>query len=267
MRNTLTDKALPAQRAAAAVLTVLYSNEGSKPPLNEIEAIIALCVKSLEHADQPTRRSHALLVAHILASTQVERVTSAPEPSNKKQKNNTEHDDGDDDPAPAATVAEISKPLLTPSEMLARISVHFVRPNTSRKTRIGIFDFYVALLQKLGPAFVEANYAAIVAHFVSDVITPQRHTTAAGSRYEGLLVRSLVGIVLRDLVASRMLSEQGQIGAIQELSRTYLRRWPAMMPGQTAPHSAVLVMALRAVAALLQQLGNAPPPVQVRNTT
>ncbi|KAI5895636.1 ARM repeat-containing protein [Schizophyllum commune H4-8] len=262
MRNTLTDKALPAQRAAAAVLTVLYSNEGSNPPLNEIEAIIALCVKSLEHADQPTRRSHALLVAHILASTQVERVTSAPEPSNKKQKNNTEHDDGDDDPAPAATVAEISKPLLTPSEMLARISVHFVRPNTSRKTRIGIFDFYVALLQKLGPAFVEANYAAIVAHFVSDVITPQRHTTAAGSRYEGLLVRSLVGIVLRDLVASRMLSEQGQIGAIQELSRTYLRRWPAMMPGQTAPHSAVLVMALRAVAALLQQLGNAPPPVQ-----
>ncbi|KAL1740521.1 armadillo-type protein [Schizophyllum fasciatum] len=263
MRNTLTDKALPAQRAAAAVLTALYAPEGPPPPLNEIETIVALCVRALEHADQPTRRAHAQLVAHVLASTQVARAAAAPEPSNKRQRGGgAEPDDADDDPAPAATVAEAAKPLLTPAEMLARVSVHFARPNTPRRTRIGIFDFYVALLQRLGPAFVEANYAAIVAHFVSDVITPQRHTTAAGSRYEGLLVRALVGIVLRDLVASRMLSEQGQIGAIQELSRTYLRRWPAMMPGQTAPHSAVLVMALRAVAALLQQLGNAPPPVQ-----
>ncbi|TRM58754.1 armadillo-type protein [Schizophyllum amplum] len=231
MRNTLTDKAHPVQRAAAAVLTVLYSNEGANPPLNEIEAIIALCVKSLEQADQPTRRAHAQLVAHILASTQTERVAAAPEPSNKKQKS-ADNEDEDADPAPAAAVAEIAKPLLTPSEC--------------SHTRIGIFDFYVALLSNLGPAFVEVNYAAIVAHFVSD----------------SLLVRSLVGVVLRDLVASRMLSEQGQIGAIQELSKTYLRRWPAMMPGQVAPHSAVLVMALREVAALLQQLGNAPPPVQ-----
>ncbi|KAL4255220.1 hypothetical protein AB1N83_012549 [Pleurotus pulmonarius] len=35
-----------------------------------------------------------------------------------------------------------------------------------------------------------------------------------------------------------------------------------MMPGQVAPSSAMLVVALREVAGLLQQLGNAPPPVQ-----
>jgi len=30
-----------------------------------------------------------------------------------------------------------------------------------------------------------------------------------------------------------MLSEQGQISAIRELANIYLKRWPAMMPGQT----------------------------------
>jgi len=60
------------------------------------------------------------------------------------------------------------------------------------------------------------------------------------------------------------LSEQGQISAIQELANTYLKRWPAMMPGQMAPSSLALVVILKEVAGLLQQLGNAPPPVQVR---
>jgi hypothetical protein len=48
-----------------------------------------------------------------------------------------------------------------------------------------------------------------------------------------------------------MLSEQGQISAIQELANAYLKRWPAMMPGQVAP--SVLVFTLREVAGLLQQ--------------
>jgi HEAT repeat-containing protein 5 len=59
-----------------------------------------------------------------------------------------------------------------------------------------------------------------------------------------------------------MLSEQRQISGIQELANAYLKRWPAMMAGQVAPTS-VFVFTLREVAGLLQQLGNAPPPVQV----
>jgi len=60
-----------------------------------------------------------------------------------------------------------------------------------------------------------------------------------------------------------MLSEQGHLAAIQELSNAYLKRWPAMLPGQVPPSSSLLVCVLREVAGLLQQLGNAPPPVQV----
>jgi hypothetical protein len=77
-----------------------------------------------------------------------------------------------------------------------------------------------------------------------------------------LLIRTLVRIILRDLVGVWKLSEQGQIAAIQELANSYPKRWPAIMPGQVSPNSSVLI-AFREVAGLLQQLGNAPPPVQV----
>lgn len=76
-----------------------------------------------------------------------------------------------------------------------------------------------------------------------------------------LLIRTLVGIILRDLIGVRMLGEQGQIGAIRELSTAYIKRWPAVMPGQTAPTSSALVV-LREVVRLLKQLGNTPPPGQ-----
>ena len=58
-------------------------------------------------------------------------------------------------------------------------------------------------------------------------------------------------------------SEQGKISVIQELANAYLNRWPVMMPNQVAPPTSVLVVALREVVGLLQQLGNAPPSVQV----
>jgi ABC-type multidrug transport system ATPase subunit len=46
--------------------------------------------------------------------------------------------------------AEITKPMLTVNDMLSLLSVQFHKPNGSRKTRIDIFDFYAALLTKLG---------------------------------------------------------------------------------------------------------------------
>jgi hypothetical protein len=94
------------------------------------------------------------------------------------------------------------------------------------------------------------------------VSNPKNGTT----RYDKLFIRKLVGALLRELIAVRMLTEQGQIAAIQELSSSYLKRWPALMPGQVAPTSAILTIALEEVAGLLQQLGNAPPPVQVSRT-
>lgn len=235
------------------------SSDASTLSLSELDSIITQSVKSLETADQATRHSHAQLVGHLLASTQIERVVPPPETTQKSKKDSLTEEQQNNDPSPS-NAAEVTKPMLTPTGMFTHLSTHLNKQHITRKTRIGIFDFYAALLTKLGASFVEINFSLIVSHLVTEIVSSPR---SAANRYEILLTRSLVGILLRDLVGVRMLSEQGQIAAIQELANAYLKRWPAMMPGQVAPSSQVLVIALREVAGLLQQLGNAPPPVQV----
>ncbi|KAG0706406.1 armadillo-type protein [Suillus ampliporus] len=253
MKNGLTDKALPVQRAAAAVLGIMYTPEDSVT-LADVESVMNICVKSLENSDQVTTQALAQLVGHMLAATQAERVVAVTEQSQKGKK---EQEDPDIS-TPAHVAAENTKVLLTPGDMLSQISTQFNKSH-SRKTRAGIFIFYVALLAKLGPAFVEANYSLLVGHLMTEIVSNPKN---GATRYDKLFVRKLVGALLRELIAVRMLSEQGQIAAIQELSSSYLKRWPALMPGQLAPSSAILTIALEEVAGLLQQLGNAPPPVQ-----
>lgn len=233
------------------------SSDGSFPTASEIDTIISLCVKSLDNADQITRHSHAQLVGHILASTQLERAVPVPETPQKKK---TEQELVDEDNlSPAHAAAEVTKPMFAPNEMLLHLSNQFNK-TLSRKARIGLFDFYTSLFTRLGVSFVESNFSLIVSHLIVEIVSSPR---VSSTRHDTLLVRTLVGVLLRDLIGVRMLSEQGQISAIQELANSYLKRWPAMMPGQTAPSPASLVIVLKEVAGLLQQLGNAPPPVQV----
>ncbi|KAF7335365.1 Clathrin-coated vesicle protein [Mycena sanguinolenta] len=260
MRAALADKCLPVQRGAAEVIIALYSGADGHPPpsATDVEGILAQSVKSLDTADQITRKAHAVLVGHLLASTQIPRAVVAAEPKAAKKEKTADDDEG---PAVPVGAGDIVKPTLTVSEMFSYLSSHFNKSALSRKARIGLFDFYAALLTKLGPSFVESQYAVIVSHLTTEIIVGPLGRPVR-TRYEGLLVRTLVGTLLRDLVGERMLSEQGQIGAIRELATVYLKRWPALMPGSTAPTEAVLVTALREVAGLLRQLGNAPPPVQ-----
>jgi len=236
----------------------MYPKNGTHT-VTDIEYILTSCIKSLETADEPTRKSLALLVAHLVSSTQVERKVVIVETTKRGKKDDPTADDDTEGPGTAAPT-EITKPLLGVAEMLALLSTAFNKPSTARKPRIGIIECYAALLVDLGPQFVENNYVVIVRHFLLDIVPHPRNST---TRYEVLLVRKMVGVLLRDLIGVRMLSEQGQIAAIQELSSSYLRKWPVLVPGKTAPDAKVLVVALKEVAGLLQQFGNAPLPVQV----
>lgn len=237
------------------------AEDGTRAP-SEVESIVSLCVKHLDGADQPTRSAVAQLAGHMLASTQVERVLPPSDPSKRSKKSGDEQDE-EEKPTPAALgIATEVKLIMTPNEMLSQLSNHFNKPQTSHKTRLGLISCYIAVLSILGPSFVERNYTLIVGHFMSEIVS---HASNTGSRHGILFVRSLVKLVFRDLIGVRMLNEQAQILAIQELSTAYLKRWPAMLPGQTAPGPLVLAIALQEVAGLVQQLGNAPPPVQVRH--
>ncbi|KAI0277285.1 clathrin-coated vesicle protein [Russula aff. rugulosa BPL654] len=253
MRSALNDKSLPVRRAACEVLMVMYPLPGGDWTASEIESVVSLCVKSLDSADQITRHSLAQLVGLVLSSSQAPAVVPPPEPKKNKK------EDEEDDPASIAPSTGETKPIMSPNEMLHQLSMHFNKPQTTHKTRVGIFDFYAALFTTLGPTFVETNYGTIIQHLMSEVVNTPRNSA---TRYEILFIRRLVGIILRDLIGVRMLGEQSQIAAIQELSKVYLKRWPALMPGSIAPTTQVLTIVLREVAGLLQQLGNAPPPVQ-----
>jgi hypothetical protein len=232
------------------------ANDGNRT-VADVDAIITLCIKSLEGADQLTRQALARLAGHMLASTQVPK--AAPPPETSKKNKDQDADDKDDSPIPPPSSGP-PPTILLPENMLLQLSSHFNKPASTRKVRIGIIDFYATLFVTLGATFVESNYALIVRHVMQEIVQTPKSTA---SRYEKLLIRKLVEFLLRDLIGVRMLSEQGQIGAILELSSSYLKKWPALLPGQTAPSPLALVVILKEVAGLLQQLGNAPPPVQV----
>ena len=144
--------------------------------------------------------------------------------------------------------------------MFHQLSIHLNKGFVGRKVLVGLCEMYASLLLSLGSEYVEKNYPVVVAHFMNEFIANPRNVS---TRQDKLLVRTLVGTLLRDLIGVRLLSEQGQIAAIQELSGSYLKRWPALMPGQSEPPALILTVALIEVAGLLRQLGNSPPPVQV----
>ena len=223
----------------------------------EVEAFINLCVKSLDGSDRTTRRYLASLVGRVLASTQDEREAPLNEP---QKKGKTQLQDKDQIALSPIKLSETRSCLLTPTEMLHQLSIHLSKGFVGRKVLVGLCEMYASLLLSLGSEYVEKNYPVVVAHFMNEFIANPRNTS---TRQDRLLIRTLVGTLLRDLIGVRLLSEQGQIAAIQELSGSYLKRWPTLMPGQSELPALTLTVALIEVAGLLRQLGNSPPPVQV----
>lgn len=222
----------------------------------EVESFINLCVKSLDGSDRLTRRHLASLTGRILASTQEEREV----PYNEPPKRGKGQPEEDQIASSSMKPGETRSCLLTATEMLHQLSIHLNKGFVGRKVLVGLCEMYASLLLSLGSEYVEKNYPIIVAHFMNEFIANPRNIS---TRQDRLLVRTLVGTLLRDLIGVRLLSEQGQIAAIQELSGSYLKRWPALMPGKSEPSALALTVALIEVAGLLRQLGNSPPPVQV----
>lgn len=159
-----------------------------------------------------------------------------------------------------SAAAEVTKSLLTPLAMFKIVSTHFNRlPASARRARNAMFDIYATLLERLGSGYVEAHYPEILEHFVVEVVDQARNKTTV---HEAAGVREMVGLILREVIAVRSLSEQGQGMAVREIADKYLKRWPALLPGATEPSEMVLLVILREMAELLRQLGTAAPVIQ-----
>ncbi|KAJ1300539.1 hypothetical protein OPQ81_002194 [Rhizoctonia solani] len=260
LRSSLTDKSMALQREAAEVLLVLHTHMAQLRTPQEIEQILGLCVKVFDTSDKPTRRALSRLVGSLLSSTQTP-VTRASEPP--KKGGQKKEQPGSDDDTPSHTAATTQIEVLSADSMLSLLSTQFNKPSTNRRARVGIAECYAALFVALGRTWIESHYTLVASHLLKLLDHPRLRTAgaimpASNVRYERLLVRQIVGALLRQ----RTLSERGQIAAVRALSTDYLIKWPAVMPGTVAPTPDVLVACLREIAALLDQLGNAPPPVQ-----
>jgi len=106
-----------------------------------------------------------------------------------------ENADDDNTDSPHAAI-EVKKALLNPIRMLFTFLIISTNPTNSVK-------FVLEYL-----------------NFMNEIVALHWNST---TRYETLSVRSLVGILMGDFIGVRMLSEQGQIGAIQELANKYLK--------------------------------------------
>lgn len=261
LKNGLSDNALAVQRTCAEALAALQECTSVITTLSDIENIITLVVKALDKTDHPTKRSMSKLVAHLLAFTQDASSVVAPPPDKKGKKAGPAGDDNED-PITIVTsaAAEVTTSLLTPQAMLKILSAHFNRsPPPARRTRNAIFDIYATLLERLGSNYVEARYAEILEHFIVEVVDQARNKTTS---YEAATVREMVGLVLREVIAVRSLSEQGQGMAVREIADKYMKKRPAVLPGATEPSEMVLLVILRELAELLRQLGTAAPVIQ-----
>lgn len=260
LRNGLSDKALPIQRACAEAFVSLQTYTSACPLQPTIDSVFPLIFKSVESADFLTKRAFSRLVAHYLAATQVAGSGYvAPEPSKKGGKVDPEADGTEPNVVTSANDDKAGKTLFTTTEMLKQLSVPYNRPTSSRKLRNAIIDMYATLLFALGASYVEQHYADIVKHLCDDLISHPRSQT---SRYDVLSTREATGILIRDLMGIRLLSEAGQMMAVREWTNTYLKKWsPTPLPGQRSPNKNVLVIALRETAGLLEQLGNASPSI------
>ncbi|WVR04261.1 hypothetical protein IAU60_001261 [Kwoniella sp. DSM 27419] len=260
LRNGLQDKALPVQRASAEALVSLHVHTSLLQLRETVDTVTPLVLKSLETADYLTRRALSRLLAHLLAATQVPGSGLTPV-DNRQKTASKEGEDQGNEPNIMTSAAEDrgSKTLLTTQEMLKYVSVPYNRPQTPRKLRNAIIDIYATLFTELGPDYVEGHYAEIVKHVMDEIVVSPR---GQGSRYEVLATREVVGLLLRELIGVRLLSEPGQVAAIRELTNNYLKKWSASpLPGQSRINNQILIVALREIAGLLEQLGNAPPSI------
>jgi hypothetical protein len=172
--------------------------------------------------------------------------------------------DGEDesnDPNVMTSAAEdkAGKALYTPSEMLKVLSATYNRAGSPRKLRNALIDVYATLFTALGASYVESHYADIVKHLMHEIVMPQR---SQSNRFEILTTREAVGILLRDLIGVRLLSEGGQVMALREWTNSYIKKWsPQSLSGQTTTNKNVLIVALHEISGLLDQLGNAPASI------
>ncbi|CAG8467294.1 7812_t:CDS:10 [Ambispora gerdemannii] len=268
LKLSLTDKALIIRVASVECMRAIIKYAPQSAPTGELDLMLNQMFKVLDGSNQTIRRAVASFIATLLADTQEDsdslmptstssNITSSKGKSSGPNNQNTTLTP--ESPTSALPPESSKSPFISPNEMLSHLSTFYNKSATTREMRAAIVETYSTLFIQLGTKYVESNYATIAQHLLGDLVSNTRN---ASSRYEVLSVREHCGLLLRDVIGTRLLSEQGQVFAVRELVNGWVKKWPAIMPNDIEPNKLALVCAVNEISGLLLDLGGAASTVQ-----
>ncbi|RDA90665.1 hypothetical protein CP533_4672 [Ophiocordyceps camponoti-saundersi (nom. inval.)] len=143
---------------------------------------------------------------------------------------------------------------LTLQDMMKLLSSHYVKSSTSNKARAAMGVCYARLFRRLGEQVVSTNYLTIVESMTVDLLG---HATVSNNRFRLLMSRRIVDTLLQDVIGRRILGESGQMLAAKSLINNIFKNYPQALAERPEPSKQTLIVALGAVASLIDSLGSA----------
>ncbi|TIB88204.1 ARM repeat-containing protein [Wallemia mellicola] len=250
LKNYMTDKSYPIQRVSTICLLNLSLYTQYLSSNQDIEYFANTCVKAAEVVDQHTRQYHTELVAQLLASTQF-KIKQQPQQSKLLAKRQTQKkadkDDNDNDESANAPAVG----LMSTDEMLKILSPVFTKGQ--RKIKLIVLEVYARLFLIMGSSWVEHNYQLIVNHLICNLMESNFNRNS-----DLLTIRSSLILIFRDTIGKTLLSEQGQVIAMNVLLDGVLSKTSVSSPTQFGYSDNSLVVAIEETVGLLDQLGSVP---------
>ncbi|RCI09921.1 hypothetical protein L249_8394 [Ophiocordyceps polyrhachis-furcata BCC 54312] len=143
---------------------------------------------------------------------------------------------------------------LTLPDMMKLLSSHYVKSSTSNRARAAIGVCYARLFRRLGEKVVSTSYLTIVESLAVDILG---HGTVSNNRFRLLMSRRIVETILQDVIGRRILGESGQMSAAKSLINNIFKNYPQALAERPEPSKQTLIVALGAVASLIDSLGSA----------
>ncbi|KAK5941864.1 hypothetical protein PMZ80_005815 [Knufia obscura] len=255
-----TDKSPLVQKHCCACIAVLFKHTPYFLNSNDFESLKNVVWKVLESSVEVTRSAACRTLAQALLCVYSEAKPNDQVPQIRKPKKSSKKTAAVDDED------EVERPEIAPStrstvhlsmtltDILKTISAQYVKPATTNKARSALGTCYKAVLEGLPEKVVQEKYNDIADHFFYDVLS---YASISSNRVRLLLSRKIVNDVLSNLIATQLLTENGQIHAARWLINDVLKNYPQVLQGRREPSKHALTAALRALSILLSRLGPA----------
>jgi len=256
----ISDKSPLVQKHCCICITSLFTHTSYFLNSTDFETLKTVVWKVLETDVKLTRTAACTTLARALLScySEVNPVDQVPQVRKPKKSSKKAAPADDEDeverPEPAHPSKSALRLSLTLSDILKTISFQYVKPSTTSKARSTLGVCYKAVLQGLPEKVVQDKYSEIADHFLNDILS---YPSICSNRVRLLLSRKIVNDVLSNLVAVRLLTENGQIHAARWLINDVLKNYPQVLQSRREPSKHALAAALRALSVLLSRLGPA----------